>query len=87
MKKRTTSINIEQKTEEWLKNKGMKATFALNNAPEWHERLTQQETEIIELRKFREENQGKMIKLQTENIDLLRFRIKVIEEMKNKARE
>jgi hypothetical protein len=79
---RTTGITVSQETDIRMKEKGMKPTFIVNNAIEWHDRLTQQNIELKELREFKQTADIKIRRLQEENIDLMRFRMKVIERMK-----
>ena len=81
---RITSTTIEQRTDIWLQEKGMKISYLTNNAPEWHDRMTEQAKELKELREFKAIADIKINRLQTENLDLIRFKNKVLERMRQK---
>ena len=81
---RVTSICIEPRTDIWIKYKGIKPTFIINNAPEWYDRMMEQGEELKVLREFKMKADIKLHRLLEENVDLLRFRNKVLEKMRKK---
>lgn len=78
---RVTGITVSQATDIKMKEKGMKPTFIVNNALEWHDRMLEQNRELKELREFKATADIKIRRLQEENIDLHRFRNKVLQKM------
>lgn len=81
---RITSVCIEPMTDAWIKRTGIKPTFIVNNGTEWYDRLIEQGNELKELREFKMKADIKINRLQEENIDLLRFRNKVLEKIRKK---
>jgi dihydroorotase len=79
---RTTGITVNKATDIKMKEKGMKPTYIVNNALEWHDRLIEQNRELKELREFKSTADIKIRRLQEENIDLLRFKNKVLEKIR-----
>jgi len=79
---RITGITVSQETDIRMKQKGMKPTFIVNNALEWYDRLMQQNAELKELREFKVSADLRIRRLQEENLDLFRFKNKVLERMK-----
>jgi hypothetical protein len=75
---RITAITVNEATDIKMKEKGMKPTFIVNNALEWHDRMMEQGKELKELREFKLIVDVKIRRLQEENIDLLRFKNKVL---------
>jgi hypothetical protein len=82
---KNTCLYIEDTTKEWLEKNRYTPTKALFYAPDWHDKMTALAEEVNQLRRTNERQEKEILKLQTENIDLLRLRNKFLDKIRKEA--
>jgi len=83
---KTTCLYIENTTREWLKNNRYTPTIALKYTPDWHDKMNQLAEEVSELRRSIERYEKDLLRLQSENIELLRLKNKFLDKIRRENR-